>query len=192
MFNKKSRSERSFSVMLAEELLRAELKKLYGDEVKLFQCDIVATPPSLVKRDSVTISEPERESLAHDWMAGSVSERQVNIAAIAGPFERLYPENPPEDRRRKLRRVEAVCRVYTITTGSVQWKAHYLKFVVKNEYGQMVATSVTHYEAGRVDGGETRKSEVSENPCRDMSDSQTRANYPGIHRELHDGIDRHA
>ena len=190
MFNKKSRSERSFSVMLAEELLRAELKKLYGDEVKLFQCDIVTAPPSLVKRDSATISEPERESLAHDWMAGSVSERQVNIAAIAGPFERPYPENPPEDRRRKLRRVEAVCRVYTITTGSVQWQAHYLKFVVKNEYGQVVSTEERNYAGGRVNGEESAKS--AENLCQDMSDSQTGANYPSIHRELHDGVDRFA
>ena len=183
MFNKKSRSERSFSVMLAEELLRAELKKLYGDEVKLFQCDIVATPPSLVKRDSVTISEPERESLAHDWMAGSVSERQVNVVAIAGPFGRLYPENPPEDRRRKLRRVEAACRVYTITTGSVQWQAHFLKFVVKDEYGQVVATEERNYAGGCVDDKESATND--ENPCQDMSDSQVAANYPSIHRELH-------
>lgn len=188
MFSKKSRSERSFSVMLAEELLRSELKNLYGDEVKLFQCDIVATPPSLVKRESVTISEPERESLAHDWMAGSVSERQVNIAAIAGPFERLYPENPPEDRRRKLRRVEAVCRVFTITTGSVQWQAHFLKFVVKNEHGQVVSTEEHNYAGGRVDGKESVKD--AENLCRNMSDSQTEANYPRWHPELHDGVDR--
>jgi len=181
--NKKNRSERSFPVMLAEELLRAELKKLYGDEVKLFQCDIVATPPLLVKHDSVTISEPERESLAHDWMAGSVSERQTNIAAIAGPFERLYPENPPEDRRHKLRRVEAICRVYTITTGSVQWQAHYLKFVVKNEYGQVVSTVERNYAGGRLDGKESAKN--AENPCQDMSDSQTGANFPSIYWELH-------
>src|SRR3989344_4358160 len=172
--SKKNRSERSFSVMLAEELLRAELKKLYGDGVKLFQCDIVATPPSVVKRDSVTISERERESLARDWMADSVSERQVNVVAIAGPFERLYPENPPEDRRRKLRRVEAVCRVYTITTGCVLWQAHFLKFVGKDECGRVVATEERNYAGGRVDGRESATN--SENPCQEMYDSQVAAN----------------
>ena len=188
--SKRNRSERSLSVMLAEELLRAELKKLYGDEVKLFQCDIVATPPSLVKRDDATISELERKWLAHEGMASSVSERQVNIAAIIGPFERLYPKNPPEDRRRKLRRVEAVCRVFTVTTGSVQWQPHFLKFVVKNEYGQVVDTTERNYEGGCVDDKDSAKN--ADNPCRDMSDSQAGVNYPSIYRELHDGVDRHA
>ncbi len=169
--------------MLAEELLRAELRRLYGDEVKLFQCDIVATPPSLVKRNNATISTLERVSLVYHWMAGSVSERKVNIAAIVGPFERLYPKNPPEDRRRKLRRVEAVCRMYTITTGCVLWEAHYLNFVVKDECGQVLAMEERTYTGGRIDGKVSAKN--AENPCQDMSDSQVPANYRIFHQALH-------
>lgn len=180
---KNHRSERSFSVMLAEELLRAELGQLYGHKIKLFRCDITATFPSKVKCESATISEPEREALAHDWMAGSVNERQVNITAIAGPFERLYPENPPEDRRHKLRRVEAVCRVYAIKIGYLLWQAHYLNFVVKDESEQVIATENRNYADGRVNGEESVMN--ANNPCRDMTDSQFTANY--IRREL-DGV----
>jgi hypothetical protein len=178
MLNTKSRSERAFSVMLVEELLRAELKKLYGDELKFFQCDMVASPRSLVKCNNITISRPEYEFLDHDYGAGSVVERQVNIRAVVGPFGRLYAGNPPEDRRRKLCWVEAVCRIFTITTGSIQWQVHFLRFTVKDENGQLITTEKRNYEDGRIDGRESAKN--ADNLCRDMTDNQIGVNHLGF------------
>lgn len=188
MFGKKAKSERPFTSMLAEELMRAELRILYGDGVRLFQCDIEASRASLKGCDSTTLSTPEREALSHEYMDGAVSERFVKISAIVGPFERCFPENPPEDRRRKLRRVEAECRIYTITTGCTSWQPHYLKFVVKDEFGGVVAIEHRNYVDGRVNGEELPANAI--NPCQDMSDSQVPATYRSIHRELHDGVAR--
>ncbi|MDP3762808.1 MAG: hypothetical protein Q8Q97_01925 [bacterium] len=163
--------------MLAEELLRAELKKLYGDEVKVFQSNIVADPISLTKRDGVSISAPESKFLEHEWMVGKVQERLINIDAIIGPFERLHPKSPPEDRRRNLRRVKAICRVFSTETGCIWWCPHFLRFSVFHEGGEHCYPR--YYEKGFVGSVEWQKD--AENPCQDMCDSQTGANYPEFH-----------
>jgi hypothetical protein len=183
MFNKKSRSERSFSVMLAEELLRAELKKLYGDEIKFFQCDIVASPVSETVPDHHTMTLAEENCLGHFQPKEWIIERHVEIVAIIGPFERLYPENPPNDRRRRLRRIEAACRVFSSEPGCIHWQTHFLTFSVKDDSGNTITVIERYYKDGRVRGA--RVCGKAENPCKIMSDSQTDANYPRIYPKLH-------
>lgn len=186
---KKNRSERSFSIMLAEELLRAELKKLYGDEIKIFRCDIEATPPAestyKVGDDSANISDEEwkvwhlilKHRDAGENMRNPMLARTVNFAAVIGPLcERCVPSNPSGDRRRQLGLVKAVCRLFSIETGCVWWRPHFLKFVVTDGLLNCYNGVEVCYEYGLMDGKERLKDR--ENPCQDMCDMQTSANYP--------------
>lgn len=177
---KKNRSERSFSIMLADELLRAELKRLYGEEVKIFQSDIEATSPASKKSpQDTTISEVEQR-----WFTDKTIERYVTIKVIVGPFERLYPENPPEDYRRRLRRVEAICRLFSVETGVTQWRPHFLFLAVSDDTGKALDTVYQCYEAGCGIEGEAC-SQTAPNPCQDMCASQTDCHYPSIYPALH-------
>lgn len=177
----KNKTERSFSIMLAEEVLRAELKKFYGGEIKFFQCDIDVTSAS-VERDSLTISDFERQACPE-----LVNGRLVEITAIIGPFGFLYPVT--SDRRRELRRVEAECRVFSVLGSVVVWRPHFLRVLVKDEYARVVEIFHRHYEGGLILNSRFEKD--ADNPCQDMCNSQIPVNYPktGLNVELHTGID---
>lgn len=180
MFNRKSND--SFSTMLAEELLRAELKKLFGDGIRFFHRKLVSTPLRATMGHNDATQGEQLELARSGWQEG-MSERHVMITALVGPFERLYPSHPPEDRRRRLRRVEATCRVSSTRDGVIAWHPHYLKFVLKDDRGEAVTVQWRVYEDGCIGG--VIRTQNAENPCQDMCDSQTGANYPSTHRELH-------
>lgn len=181
MLNRKHRSEDHFSTILAEEIVRSELKKLYGDEIKFFQRVIIATSTKLKYGDSLNecVSMQEHDLLMNSAITEVVTERYVTIKALIGPFERLYPNNPLEDPRRKLRRLDATCRLFCIKTGSVQWQPHFLRFILVNEDGVITGRHGYVYEDGVIDDGRCQK--THDNPCQDMCDSQTTANYPQLH-----------
>lgn len=181
--NKETRIERTFSIMLVEEILRAELRRWSGNNVQFLHCDITATPVSEVIQIGANISDSERDLVVRPSMRGSCFERTVKIAAIIGTLEPAFPNNPVEEKRKKLRRVEATCRLFTTESGARYWKPHFLTWVVKNEYGQSVESDGCRYVNGSVHGCYQKKN--AENPCEDMVASQIPANYPMFHGELH-------
>lgn len=170
---KKSRAERSFSMMLVEELLRAELRKLYGDAVKFFHCDTVATAACKPRYKTHTLTKIEQELHWAD------KERFVTIDAVIGPFERVFPNNPPEDKRCRARKVKAQCRLFSIEGGCTFWRPHFLVFTVTDDNGGH-ASSGYCYEDGVIDdlpqnmlGFRSNFTwEVVQNPCADMCYSQ--------------------
>ena len=169
---KKSRTERSFSVMLAEETLRAELKKLYGDGIKIFQNIFVAGPPVVLKSSIDSITDFERTELEKKWMKGTILVREVEIEALVGPFERIYPDNPPEDRRRRLRPIDAICRIYSFESGSCShWQVHYLHLEVfeGGEIAELKGYDFV-YENGLIRGERSAKN--TDFPCQEMINSQ--------------------
>lgn len=186
MFTRKpkdTRIERSFSIMLAEEILRAELEIFCEKKVQFFRCDITATQVHENLEIRSNISEVERDLVVRPSMRGTCFERYVRIEAIVGPFERCFSNNPQEDRRRELRRVEATCRLFTTESGARYWKPHFLNYVIKDSYGFEVHDAELLYEDGSVDG--LRRERNAMNPCKDMVASQIPANYPMFHPELH-------
>ena len=182
MFKKRSKSERSFSIMLAEEILRAELKRLYGDKIKFFQCDIVATQTSPAGGSQTNISNLESRMLLVKPRS-SIRKRTVKISAIIGPFEWRCPTNPSYDRSCNLRHVEAECRIFCFEESAVYWQPHFLIFTVYDYNGCVKSTLDCYYEDGKVDGEKMAKN--NKNPCQDMVDSQVPVHYPSINPELH-------
>jgi hypothetical protein len=168
-------SERSFSIMLAEELLRFELRCFYGDEIKIFRCDIEATKPRPVKKgDCENLTEVE------DRFLSAAKERWIKIGAIIGPFEKTFEPSYEGDRRRNLRRVEAEVRLFSISSGQADWwKPHFLMLGHSNQHGEKTLHSSYFYESGEVAGRFEKK--IKDNPCDEMCQSQTTANFPGIH-----------
>ena len=176
MFGKKSEysysSERPFSIMLAEELFRYDIKKSYGDGIKVFRCDIQGTPVRETKPDSANITDEEKRS-------SSGKERLVKIAAIIGPFEKTYEPSFEGDKRRNLRRVEAEIRLYSVENGCIWWKPHYLKMDCGDRWSRKEFSIRCLYTDGTVDG--VHEPLNYPNPCAEMCDSQTTANYPEFH-----------
>lgn len=171
---KQQRWERGFSIMLAEELLRTALKNQYGDEVRIFQCGIVATPPTALAQGTADISLPELKIWNHGtWAHDTMKERRVTIIARVGPFGPLYPDHIPEDRRRRLCEVRATCRLFSIETRVTYWQPHYLHFEARDDNGLADHSHSTWYlyEGGRVVGQPSTKN--TDNPCQAMCDSQT-------------------
>lgn len=179
MFGKKKRrAERSFSMMLAEELLRAELRKLFGDEVKFFQCDTEATTACKLKRGGCPPTRIEQE------FHGADKERFVAIDAVIGPFERVFPDNPPEDKRRCARKVKAECRLFSIEGGCTFWRPHYLAFTVIDDRNHSTSHGFCYEEevSPPAEGGFSFLQslgilmnlnwEIVQNPCAGMCDSQ--------------------
>jgi len=173
------KSERTFSIMLAEEILRAKLEKHYGRRINFFQCDIVSSPIKEVKHTGEEITNKEIEALRYH----PTRERRVEINAIIGPFERLYPGNPPEDKRCRARRAEAILRLFDVGTGSVQWELHYLFLNIFNDGGTIVNCFRCFFQDGIFQ--HKQQSKNNENHCQAMCDSQIDANYPGTNPELH-------
>jgi hypothetical protein len=162
-------------MMLAEEILRAELKKLYGDNIKIFQCDIVAT--SIAKSNMVGT-----RSLMEVGYAATAKERYVNIVAIVGPFERVYPNNPPEDKRRTTRRVKAEIRLFSIESAVNYWRPHVLTMAIFNESVQENRKIFTYEDGFWGCGKFSRQEEDAKNPCEDMVVSQIQPEYPQVSR----------
>jgi len=171
---KKYSSERPFSVMLAEELLRAELRKLYGDGIKILQCVISGSPPAHKKnRNDSTITALEESNV---YAFERVWERELQLDGRVGPFGRLYPENPLEDRRRVGRNFIASCRLFSVETNVIIWRPHYLLFSLYEEHGQpMTITEKRFYEDGRLLNEPHFKN--AENSCQEMCDT-----VPALHQ----------
>ena len=160
--------------MLAEEILRAELKKVFGDEIKIFRREIVATPPASMRMNDSTITDYEKE-----WWSMSARERFVMISTIIGPFELTYPNSKPKDNRRNLRRIDAEVRLFSTESGCLWWMPHYLKwYEIVNCGKEKTAGRCFWYRSGFCN--RLRKEKRNENPCQDMVDSQTPANHPGL------------
>lgn len=162
-----------FSMMLAQELLRAELQKRYGPEIKIFQCSMTATPPTQ-KTTLLSSYTSEEENLFRrgGCYVQSIFERSVEITALVGPFERLYPENPPEDRRRRLRKVQVECRMFSTSTSVVIWRPHFFSISVwlDNE-GRKMDIFTCVYEDGFVIHHHPG-TKNADNPCADMVENQ--------------------
>ncbi len=171
--DKKNKSERSFSIMLAEELLRAELKKALGDHLRIFQCDIKATPITEVHHRNEDISYFEREAVFNR----KICERFVTLHAIIGPFEKVCPENH-FDNRCSLRRIETNVRLYSSkdSNGDIWWRPHYLIAQMFNHHMIRCGYIISRYASGVVKSMVGNHGEDS-NPCQDMCDSQTMLNY---------------
>ncbi|MBI2475371.1 hypothetical protein HYV69_03030 [Candidatus Uhrbacteria bacterium] len=167
----KVRSERSFSLCLAEELLRAELRKHFGDEVKIFQMNMVATKPIKQFPQPVTLTDLEiNQSWSKHW------ERYITMVGRFGPVGRLYPDNPPEDLRGRIFLIEAKCRLFSIESGCVMWRPHFMRYTITTDEGFNHAQVVRLYEDGRVYGGRLTML-VPDNPCHVMVASQGPRGY---------------
>jgi|GEM_PF-2687079 len=168
----KVRSERSFSLCLAEELLRAELRLHYGDGVKIFQMNMRATKPieQFPQPKTSTDLEIDHPNYKH-W------ERYVTMVGRFGPVGRLYPDNPPEDIRGCLYRVEAECRLFSIEGGCVSWRPHFMQYTVTTDRNFEHATVIRVYEDGRMNGAKLTML-APDNPCLEMIASQQRSSIP--------------
>jgi hypothetical protein len=161
MFQKKQyKSASHFSIMLSEELLRAELKLIYGVDIKIFRLDVTASPFN--------------ESI---FAPGGRLDRTVKLLAIIGPFEKTYEPSFEGDNRRNLRRVEAECVLYSVENGAIWWLPQSLHLLCGDSYGRQDKSFSFTYAAPGLPTFEVR-----ENPCADMCASQTPANYPYLHR----------
>jgi hypothetical protein len=105
------------------------------------------------------------------------------MTAIVGPFDRLYPENPVSDNRRRLRRVEATCRVFSIEGSVIRWYPHYFTLVIKDDRGRVLESGQHIYFRGSINGQVCAYN--SEIPCKEMCDQQNDALYPSLYPELH-------
>ena len=182
---KKYRSERGFAVMLAEELLRAELARVRG-KLFFFKFDIFGDSEHVLIVQELEITDLEDRWCPRLERPKDYAKcRLIKMTALVGPFERFYPENPPEDHRRKLRHVAAVVRVFTIETGCTFWRPHYLLYSMQDENGLATEGDVRYYESGWDRGN--RREKDADNPCIAMVDSQIPANYPSIYPALHGG-----
>jgi hypothetical protein len=102
--------------------------------------------------------------------------------AIIGPFERVYPNNPPEDKRRTTRRIEAEIRLFSIESAVNLWRPHILTMSIFNGSVQE-NRKVFVYEEGFWGSGKfSRQEETAENPCKDMVESQIQPEYPQVSR----------
>jgi len=184
MFGKSS-LKLSFSMMLAVELLRAEMQKLYGGGIKFFYCDVEAGKVNRTdKGDKRSLTETEIYDLSRDWSHHHLKERIIRITALVGPLGPLFSPTFKEDRRRKLARVEADCRLFSTETGCIWWKPHYIGFSVRVESEGQLRPSAVIYESGRCFGLHHRGTAISTNPCQEMCDSQTGANYARLHHQM--------
>lgn len=164
----------SFTIMLALELLREELKELYGVEVRCFQLDTSVQASKRSKNlEDPTISEGERIRKEEN-----TNERVVKIEALIGPFEKVFPNNQSDDHRRRLRRVEVTCRLYAIWRADnvyslePQWTPHFLRGVIKDEEGRPLHWIRCHYDNGRIDGQECPSNILFSDVESDMCGSQ--------------------
>ncbi len=180
MFKKLHRSDRPFSVSLAEELLRAELAKLYGPGIQLYRSNVTA-PPVSRKGFGSRQDRAENELKYYSDMF-----RIVEIDALIGPFERSFPDAPAQDVRHELRRVTATIRLYGGEGSATMWFPHYLVFTVFRAYDKIGEPHVRIYESGMINDVEMDVN--AENPCKVMTASQILATYAGLHglsRETH-------
>ena len=163
----KWQSERAFSLMLAEELLRAELQKLYGNGIKLFRCKMVATMPTNRRIKIGTCASDSELAQCNR----PTRERYVEVRALIGPFGSS-----------QLLAVSAICRLFNNapTTTAVRWQPHLFYFVVENEQGHTQDERVLYYEGGYDPLG-VLHSANAENPCADMVNSQMAANHASWH-----------
>ena len=173
----KVRSERSFSLCLAEELLRAELRDRFGNHTKFFTCNIVATHAVEKKPGGRTMTDLEVDPSR----SGCIQERTVKISALFGPMERRYPDST-HNMSCQLYRVDASCRLFSIESGCIIWHPHYLRYAVTaNERSEGSRNyRVRIYENGYVDGARSAilTPDAKDNPCLDMVTSQPRSNKP--------------
>lgn len=181
----RSRTEHSFSVMLAVEILRAELQALAIEsrEIKFFQLKTSATKPRQTTLGQKDLTEKEVKDLNLCGPSSMSETRFVYIEGIVGPFERCYPNNPPEDKRRNLRKVEAFARIFSATGSCRIWEPHYLLFNLTPE-GDRDPKEMMEciYENGAVSWeipGQVEKNAI--HPCPEMHVSQVAANYRSIH-----------
>ncbi len=171
-------SERPFSITLAEEILRAELRKLYGNEIKFFECSITGTKPEQKSKTmSFKMKSGNCGTTEYKWgRHENHIERYVNIKAKFGPFERLFPHNPKTDQRREVRTVKAECRLYSVESGCTFWKPHFIHFDIYDYAGEQVDCKEMFYENGLHKDRE--HTQTAENPCHDMCFSQVSVMCP--------------
>jgi hypothetical protein len=145
MFRKTFESRRPFSITLAIDLLEFEIQKLYGNEVKIVYSTAWSTPALKVDREKDSCSRTDFE---RKYFAGS--EKYITIKAVVGPFGRLVPDAPAEDRRRHLRQVRAIVRLFNLETNVNLWQPHFLQATVKDSDGTWRNNLERYYEEGRV------------------------------------------
>lgn len=156
----KQKSERHFICSAVEELLRAELEKVYTRKVFLFNSFVVAERVMLKTFEAgihTTETDVERD---YHYNEGSL-ERYVRIKALVGPTRAFT-----------LERVEAVCRLYSVNKGKGYWP-HFLSITMRNESGSTTTTLL--YASGYMEGGRHRKH--AEDPCREMFIAQTAIHF---------------
>jgi hypothetical protein len=170
---KKQKIASSFSIMLAEELLRAELEAHYkeklGYRIQIFQLIVVASPPATYPRTRLGAFQTEMEK---QFFSDKTLERFIDIKAIIGPFEKLYPANPAEDLRCHMRTVEANCRLFSVEESVTKWKPHFLHVEIKDHWRNQVEHIWKFYETGSWGDAEIgtfrHQRKDSENPCAAM------------------------
>ncbi|MCC6290962.1 hypothetical protein IT398_02760 [Candidatus Nomurabacteria bacterium] len=178
----KSSLKLSFSIMLAQEILRAELQKLYGKEIWFFRCDIAPTKVFLVKKTDCTLMARLTTGVGLTRVSTETKERYIGITALVGPLGPLYSPTFAEDKRRKLAKVVASCRLFSKETSCIWWLPHYISLYIEEEGASMGVEKLLIYESGSLDGSHYDLN--SQNPCADMCDSQTGANYARMHHDM--------
>ncbi len=184
--------ETHFSVMLAEEILRAELEKHFDGRIHVFQRVI---EPGKVKNNSACNGTATKVEMDHRY--GNIWERTVTFELIVGPRRAvetpaLTPLGPIKVRWEPtpLMRIEAECRVFSAkhrTDKSKEWRPHYLTIRVINENGKVEHHLVFWYEEGWVENSVFVQSQAktAENPCPELISNQLSVVCPRIAPSLH-------
>jgi hypothetical protein len=170
----RDRFESSFSVMLAEEVLRAELQKQFG-KICVFQRVI---KPGKVEGNSACKGDCSKPEM--DQRYGAIWERLVTFECIIGSPSANAP----------LMRVEAHCRVYSVggQKKPTNWQPHYLNFGVFSQTGERLGTGCKYYVEGWVSDGTFTvvHGKNADNPCQAMCDGQFYAVVPALAPALHE------
>ncbi len=177
LFERNYRSESPFTIMLAEEVFRAELRKLYGEKVKIFRRDISA--PSLA--NVFRFNDP-----------GDVVKRIVTIKAIVGPFENIFEPSYEGDKRGNTMRVSANCTLQA-TKGeaggqATLWRPERIYITCNGTRVVKPAKHLVIYDRPDLKGRNSMLGDYAateaENPCADMCASQFSIDYPEGYRQM--------
>jgi len=166
------KSFRVFSVCFAEELLRAELRCLYGEAIQFYQAEVSAPSVSHApnsRRMDLSINE---RSFYHEAF------RVVEIEAIIGQFAQSSGKSIT-DNRSALYRVSAKIRLFGADHGALYWYPHYAIFTVYEAHENVGRLYNRFYIGGTIDGVFVQAN--AENPCGVMFASQTSATYAKLH-----------
>jgi hypothetical protein len=168
----KDRQESQFSVMLAEEILRAELETTLGGKVNFYQRLI---KPGKVKRNPScegSCSKPEMDQRHSELWA-----REVEFECIVGT------------KYQALVRVTAGCRLYSVGNQKkpAHWQPHKLHFEIRDSSGERIGNGCKFYTEGWVgDGYRTwPHAKNADNPCEEMCNTQLCVVVPGMAPALH-------